>query len=241
MTRPSDEVRAELEQLLAADESRLGDVYRLDQRGMSAQEIAAELGVSTSGFVSNYRTRIKAILDGRAPASPNIARELSSRIRAMTRASSVSGSAQRYFDQLLVELDKAAKAPSVRSLNRPTGVPARQTAAVSTSARPQQPGSLRQLTDTEVRARLTGLISEIESDVGISVDDYRSALGAEFLLDGVANLVMRNRPCATSETLLRAGESQLTLEHAILGWSSDLPISAELIGYAGERLKFWRS
>jgi hypothetical protein len=49
--QPSDDVRAELVALLEADESRLGEVYRALQRGLTPREIAAELEIATPNFV----------------------------------------------------------------------------------------------------------------------------------------------------------------------------------------------
>lgn len=46
--------RAEIERYLAEDPTRLGDVYRGLQQELDADEIAEDLGVSTSGFVWNH-------------------------------------------------------------------------------------------------------------------------------------------------------------------------------------------
>lgn len=51
--RPSEGVRSELERFLRADASRLGEASRGVSRGQTADEIAEELGVATSGFVWN--------------------------------------------------------------------------------------------------------------------------------------------------------------------------------------------
>jgi hypothetical protein len=60
---PSDEptrdpVRDEVEQMLAEDQTRMGDVYRLDREDKSPAEIAQALGVDSTGFVSNYKAAI---------------------------------------------------------------------------------------------------------------------------------------------------------------------------------------
>ena len=58
----------ELEQLLAANSTRLGDVYRGLKEGLNSAEIASQLNVDSSNFVSNYKVYIDAILYGKVPA-----------------------------------------------------------------------------------------------------------------------------------------------------------------------------
>jgi DNA-binding NarL/FixJ family response regulator len=53
LMRPSDDVRAELIALLEADQSRLGQVYRLVQQGLDAYAIAEQLDVASTSFVWN--------------------------------------------------------------------------------------------------------------------------------------------------------------------------------------------
>ena len=52
--RPSPEVRAEIVEFLRNDQSRVGEVFRGRERGLSADAIAAELDVATSG--GSFRT-----------------------------------------------------------------------------------------------------------------------------------------------------------------------------------------
>ncbi len=47
--------------------------YRALKRGLTADQIAAELEVSTSNFVWNYDRQIKALLDGDLPTAPTVA------------------------------------------------------------------------------------------------------------------------------------------------------------------------
>jgi FAD synthase len=68
MDAASKAVRAELVQMLEADGTRLGEVYRLTQRGLDGPAIAAELGVPTANFVVNNRTIARANLDGKLPS-----------------------------------------------------------------------------------------------------------------------------------------------------------------------------
>ncbi len=57
--------RDEIGLLIAESEGRIGDVYRLDREGLSAEQIAERLNVATQGFVYSYRYMIEAALDGK--------------------------------------------------------------------------------------------------------------------------------------------------------------------------------
>lgn len=73
-----DEVR----NLLANDERRIGDVYRLSfVQGLSAPEVAAELNVATEGFVYSYRRQTEAALTGEVSSSPSVQKQVMASIR----------------------------------------------------------------------------------------------------------------------------------------------------------------
>jgi hypothetical protein len=78
-----DGAREEIEEFLRRDRTRLGDVFRLSEEGLSPNQIAERLAIPTSGFVYNYRYRIEAILDGKASASPNLQRESLGTLRSI--------------------------------------------------------------------------------------------------------------------------------------------------------------
>jgi hypothetical protein len=106
--RPDTEVRAELEVVLEADESRLGQVYRASQRGLDARAIAAELGVETSGFVWNYERIAKALLDGNLPSAPSVALIAAQRYRSILKFARLSPAARAYLETNLRELERRA-------------------------------------------------------------------------------------------------------------------------------------
>lgn len=60
--------REEIEELLASDRGRLGDVFR--RPTMSPEEVAQELDVASFAFVYNARRMIEAIVDGRPVKGP---------------------------------------------------------------------------------------------------------------------------------------------------------------------------
>lgn len=77
---------AELEQMLLEDESRLGDVYRLQVvKGLGAVEIASELNVATPGFVYGYRATIDAIREGTFPEGPTSRKGVRSSLRSLIK------------------------------------------------------------------------------------------------------------------------------------------------------------
>lgn len=82
---PSNPDVAEIERFLEMDESRLGDVYRGRERGLSAEEIAAELDVKTSNFVWNYSQILDALLKRDLPTAPSVATQVARRFRALLK------------------------------------------------------------------------------------------------------------------------------------------------------------
>ena len=112
----TDPVRAEIEALLQADATRLGDVYRLDRRGMNANEIAEALELSTSGFVSNYRTTVAALLDNDIPQSPTLAAQTSSRVRSWLKKPGLSTALRTRLDELQAQLQLRADDQAARSV-----------------------------------------------------------------------------------------------------------------------------
>jgi hypothetical protein len=109
---PSPEVKSELVRLLHADNSRLGDVYRLTERGLRPDQIAAELGVATPGFVSNYRTCVRALLDGHIPSGSTIAAATARGVRRVGSAPGISTEAAHHCELLATELERVAGAPA---------------------------------------------------------------------------------------------------------------------------------
>ena len=113
---PAVGVRAELEQVLAADQTRLGEVYRGLQRGLTADEIAAELRVATSNFVFNYRAIADSFLTGTVPSSPHIAAQAAGRCRSILKRGQLSPDAHDYLEELEERLRRKAS-----TIRRPSG------------------------------------------------------------------------------------------------------------------------
>jgi hypothetical protein len=121
---PSPEVAQQLRALLEADDSRLGEVYRGLQRNLTADEIAAELGVGTSNFVWNYNQTVRALLEGEVPSAPTVALGVARKFRALLK-SKVSPEVRAYLQANLVELefranDEGARVVEVERLQEQT-------------------------------------------------------------------------------------------------------------------------
>lgn len=67
--QPGDAVRTELQAYLQADSSRVGEVYRLLERGLAPDAVAEQLGGGAGG-AWQYRRMVRALLDGNLPSAP---------------------------------------------------------------------------------------------------------------------------------------------------------------------------
>jgi hypothetical protein len=105
---PTHEVRAELRALLAADDTRLGQVYNCLEQGLGASAIAEQLGVATIGFVWNQTRTIKVLLDNDLPTAPTVAFTAARTFRSLLRRKSVSARARSYLENTLDELERRA-------------------------------------------------------------------------------------------------------------------------------------
>ena len=74
--------RKEIEAALDVDQTRLGDVWRLDKERLSDIEIARRLGNQTPGFVGNNRRTVDAMLqEGFKPKTLGMAQRYASRLK----------------------------------------------------------------------------------------------------------------------------------------------------------------
>lgn len=81
---PDPEV-AEILAFLEEDDSRLGDVYWGRVKGLTADQIAEELGVKTSNFVWNYTQILDALIKRDLPTAPSVARQVARRFRSLLK------------------------------------------------------------------------------------------------------------------------------------------------------------
>ena len=105
--QPTSEVAKELKSALQADSTRLGDVYRGRLENKSAEQIAADLGVSTSGFVSNNARHIRVIESGDYPKGASFILQCLSVVRGFLdrHAENLSQQAQSLLRERIRELE----------------------------------------------------------------------------------------------------------------------------------------
>lgn len=113
---PSDDTVEELKQLLKADESRLGEVYRLWIKGKEPEEISEELGVATYGFVYSYMSMVRALLEGEIAAGSTVARQNARKLRAILRRQDLSLETRGSLEENLKLLE--AKASNESAINQ---------------------------------------------------------------------------------------------------------------------------
>lgn len=78
---PRDEIR----DLIATNEGRLGDVYRLLQENLTPEQIAERLDVATQSFVYSYRYQIDAALDGKATSGAVLRRQAVGALNSLSK------------------------------------------------------------------------------------------------------------------------------------------------------------
>jgi hypothetical protein len=106
---PTADVKAEiLQHLEHRDSTRLWPVYDGIQRGLSADEIAAQLEVSTSNFVWNYTQTLNALTAGKLPGSPSMALASARTFRRLLREGSWSDETRNYLQHNMDELQRIA-------------------------------------------------------------------------------------------------------------------------------------
>ena len=105
---PAEVVKHELRSYLEKDSSRLGDVYRGLQANLQAEEISAQLGVTTSNFVWNYAQILRALLEGDLPDKPSVAIQVARRFRAILKRNEFTAATREYLASQLVKLERRA-------------------------------------------------------------------------------------------------------------------------------------
>jgi hypothetical protein len=114
--RPPPHVHTELARVLEQDGSRLGEVYRCNQRGLTADQIATELGVATSNFVWNYTRIATALLEGDLPSAPTMALHTARKFRTILQSVELSAAARQVVESNLAELERRAKDETAREV-----------------------------------------------------------------------------------------------------------------------------
>ena len=225
MNPPSDGVRQELEAILRADESLLGEVFRRPQ--LTGREIMEELGKNSSGFVANYRAVIAAIVEGNVGRARPYAGQTRGAIRSLLRRRDLSDAAASYLDVLLTEL---AGAEGKAGRGRPKGAASHAQQAVA--------GSLRTAVENELVERVRALASELHEQ-GIDADEYWTIATSAHPLDRLDELVLKEPRGRTFDALAAVGRLDLTVEAKLVSWALDLPFRSTLVDHARGRVDYY--
>jgi hypothetical protein len=109
--QPGDDVRNELQAYLAADSSRVGEMYRLLEEGLAADTIAERLEGGAAG-AWQYRRMVRALLDGNLPVAPTVALAAARRYRTVLKTPGLSAATRSYLQANLDELERRASDPA---------------------------------------------------------------------------------------------------------------------------------
>lgn len=233
---PDEGVRRTLMTFLDAEPGRLGDVYRLSEQGLTAPQIAAELGVGSSGFVSNYRAIIRALLDGQLPTGPSMARQVTSAVTRIAGDNRIGAYSRDYLVQVLEALGEVTGSQPPKQVSGRSPSPRSPHA----SAAQGRGHSLRDQVAEELRRRTRQVVADVSAQTDIEPDDYNAVVAADSPLDALHRLLQDLATSRTTRALHSVGRLDLSLEAAVLAWT-DLPLTADLIDAARGRLDFWRS
>jgi hypothetical protein len=105
--------QAEVEAILAADDTLLGRIYRYGLDGLTPVEIAEAEGNASPGFVYGYRTALRALLDEEIPTSTTLALAAARRVRRWLK--SIDMSAELRADLQRLEQKLSSKADNVEA------------------------------------------------------------------------------------------------------------------------------
>ena len=229
MSGPSPQVRRELEAILDRDNTRVGEVHRLTRRGLTPPQIASELGVATSGFVSNARSAGRALLEGHVPSGPSAAQQVLAFVQRVASDRTLSPEASHYLSDRIVALEQAATTQRVRRPREAAGLRRRHS----------DDKTLRSQVEEEVRRRVRDLVVRIQSETGVEAVDYRAIVVSDRPLDAVVRLVRFRDDGGTFGQMMQRGRPDLTLDKAVVSWALDLPLTTDLVEEAAARVEWF--
>lgn len=103
--------KAEIETLLEADETRLGETFRWTREGLTYQQQADRAGVSHGNYGYNNAVIIKALIEGAVPNGPTLALAAARKTRAWLKEKALS-------DSLRTELETTERQLMLRADDR---------------------------------------------------------------------------------------------------------------------------
>jgi hypothetical protein len=237
MSEPTPEVRAELARLIEQDQTRVGQVYRLTERGLKPDQIAKELGVATSGFVSNNRTMARAALEGHVPKGPSALNQVVAFLRRLVESPSLTGEARAYLADRIEMMGRLHGAESRRlAVSSAHLSPSKS----SRSERPTSPpNTLRALAEHELRQRAGSLVERIRSEAGVDADDYLRVATSSSPIDELATLISTHAAGRSFLALHQKHRLDLALETHCIEWAGDLPLRSDVVEASRARLAYY--
>lgn len=113
---PGPAERDEIQRLLEADTSLLGEIHRSLRDGRSPEEIQAARGASRPNFVWNYERAIRALVDGQLPTAPGVARNVLRTFRRLLRDPGLTPPTAEVLQANLDVLEGRAASVAVRAV-----------------------------------------------------------------------------------------------------------------------------
>lgn len=105
---PPNTIRTELEAMLDADDSLLGEVYRKTKAGETPDQIRVARGAAMPNFVWTYNRLILALLEGNLPTSPSVALGTARRFRSILKQKQLSPVTRAELERRLAILEERA-------------------------------------------------------------------------------------------------------------------------------------
>jgi hypothetical protein len=105
---PPPHVRAEIEELLRNDTSRIGEIFNRLALGHDAEQIRLEFGLERTTFVWSYERMIRALRDGDLPTAPTVAQGVARKFRSILKNARLSDDARLVLSSNLVVLEERA-------------------------------------------------------------------------------------------------------------------------------------
>jgi hypothetical protein len=123
-TTAPDTTRLELEAMLEADDTLLGEVYRRTNAGETPEQIQAARGAERPNFVWTYQRWIRAILEGDLPTSPSVALGTARKFRSILKQKTLTPSTRTELERRLRILEERASDTAARKVEEEQAIEA---------------------------------------------------------------------------------------------------------------------
>jgi hypothetical protein len=115
-------IREEVEAVLMAEDSLLGDIWRRTKAGETPEEIRKSRGVDRPNFVWNYNRTSRALVDGDLPTAPTVALGTARTFRRFLKEYGFSPGTRAELERRLALLESCASDPNARAIEEKVAV-----------------------------------------------------------------------------------------------------------------------